>query len=192
VVRSQSLPKSPPLSYDTSCCFHGGSLFLLLLYNHLRNTLSAKRLAALELLALEAGKRIKDGRKQQEDGCHNQAGSHGPNADPLYSAHDEVDGSAHVVRAELPNEFVKLWRRRTDAKEERYLNKDNDEGAHQANNTECNDKVGVEDVGNAQRKAQEYTQNSGPLTVDTEIPRLELLCERHDYCRVEVCVISSV
>lgn len=130
MVRSQSLPRSPPSSCDASCCFCRDSL--LLLYDHLRNTLTTKRLAALELLALEASKRIEDGRKQQEDGCHNQAGSHGPDADPLNSAHHKVDGSAHIVGAEFSDEFVKLWRRRADAEEEWYLNKDDDEGAHPA------------------------------------------------------------
>jgi hypothetical protein len=32
----------------------------------------------------------------------------------------------------------------------------------QANNAKCNDEVGVEDVRNSEREAQEYTQYSGP------------------------------
>ena len=38
------------------------------LYNHLGNSLSTKRLAALELLTLETSKRIEDGCEQKEDG----------------------------------------------------------------------------------------------------------------------------
>ena len=67
------------------------------LYDHLRNTLSSKCLTALELLTLEASKRVEDGGKQQENRRDNQARGVGPDADPLHSAHDEVDGGAHVV-----------------------------------------------------------------------------------------------
>jgi hypothetical protein len=90
----------------------------------------------------------------------------------LYNAHDTIDGSAHIVGAEFADEFVKFRRGWADAKKERYLNKYNDEGAHpatlvrslgpvrtqgvgtvQAYDAERNNKVGVEDVGDAQRKA---------------------------------------
>jgi hypothetical protein len=142
--------------------------------DHLCNALSTKRLAALELLALETSKRIEDCSKHQEDGCDNQACGHGPDADPLYGAHHKVDGSAHVVGAKLADEFVEFRRGWADAEEKRYFNEYDDEGAYpttlvrletpcdrseevvQAYDAECDDKVGVEDVGDAQRKAQEY------------------------------------
>lgn len=102
------------------------------LYNHLRNALAAERLAALELLALEAGERVEHRGQQQEDGRHNQARRHGPDADPLYGAHDKVDGGAHVVGAEFADKLIELGRRGTDAEEERYLDEDDDKRTHPA------------------------------------------------------------
>ena len=78
------------------------------LYDHLGDSLSSQRLAALELLALEAGKRIKDGCDQQEDGRNDQACSPGRNTGPLYGAHCRIDGSAHVVGAEFTDEGIEL------------------------------------------------------------------------------------
>jgi hypothetical protein len=95
----------------------------------LRNTLPAECLAALELLALKARQRIEDGCDQQEYGCNDQAGRLGPDANPLYGAHHEVYGGAHVVGAEFANEGVEFGRGWADAEEERYLDEDYDEGA---------------------------------------------------------------
>lgn len=99
------------------------------LYDHLSHALSSKCLAALEFLALEPSKRIENRSKQQEDGCYNQTGSLRPDADPLYSTHDKVNGSAHVVGAEFANERVEFGRGRADAEEQGYLNEDDDERA---------------------------------------------------------------
>lgn len=96
------------------------------LYDHLRNTLSTQRLAALESLALEAGQRIENRRNQQEDGANNQARCLGPDADPLHGAHDKVYGGAHVVGAELADEGIELGGGRTDAEEERYFDENDD------------------------------------------------------------------
>lgn len=144
------------------------------LYDHLCHTLATEGLAALELLALDACERIEYRGEQEEDGGNDQASSLWPDADPLYGAHDEVYGGAHVVGAELADEGVELGRRRADAEEERYLDEDDDEGAHsvaalatfcwrkqrldnvQADNAECDDKVGVEDVCDSEREAEEY------------------------------------
>jgi hypothetical protein len=100
----------------------------LLLYDHLRNTLSTKRLTALELLTLEPSERIEDGRDHQKDGRDNQARSHGPDADPLYDAHHGVDGGAHVVGAEFTDEGVELRGGRADAEEQRDLNEYDEKG----------------------------------------------------------------
>jgi hypothetical protein len=84
------------------------SVAALLLYDHLRNTLSTKRLAALELLPLDTRERVEDRSDHQEDGRDNQTRSLGPDADPLYNAHHSVDGSAHVVGTEFTDEGVEL------------------------------------------------------------------------------------
>jgi hypothetical protein len=96
----------------------------------LSDTLPTQRLASLERLALESSQGIEDGSNQQEDSCDNQAGRLGPDADPLYGAHDEVDGGAHVVGAEFPDKGVELGRGRADAEEERDFDEDDDEGAY--------------------------------------------------------------
>ena len=104
----------------------------ILLYDHLRDTLSAERLAALERLALETSKRVEDGRKQQKECRDDQASHHGQQTEPLHNAHDQVDGSTHVVCLESANEAVEFGRRGTDAEEERYLDEYNDKGEYSA------------------------------------------------------------
>lgn len=94
----------------------------------MRNTLPTKCFAALELLALEARQCIEDGCDQQEDSRNDQASGLRPDADPLYDAHYEVYGGAHVVGAEFADEGVKFGRGWADAEEERYLDEDDNEG----------------------------------------------------------------
>jgi hypothetical protein len=96
------------------------------LYDHLRDTLSAQCLAPLERLPLDTSECVEGCRSQQDDGGGYQAGCLRPDADPLYDAHDEVDGGAHVVRAESTNESVEFWGSGTDAEEEWNLDEDDD------------------------------------------------------------------
>lgn len=97
----------------------------IVLYDHLRDTLSTERLAALERLPLDASKRVENSRNQQEDSGNHQASHQRPEADPLYDAHDEVDGCAHVVCLEFAYEGVEFSGCRADAEEERYLDEYN-------------------------------------------------------------------
>lgn len=83
--------------------------------DHLRDSLSTKRLAALERLALETSERIEDRGNQQENGRDNQASCHGPDADPLNGTHDKIYGGAHVVGAEFADEGIEFSRGRADA-----------------------------------------------------------------------------
>jgi hypothetical protein len=101
--------------------------------DHLRNTLSTQCLAALECLALEASQGVEDRSDHEEHSGHDQASGLGPDADPLYSAHYEVYGGAHVVGAEFTDKRVELGRRGADAEEERYLDEDDNEGTHSVN-----------------------------------------------------------
>jgi hypothetical protein len=56
-----------------------------------------------------------------------------PDADPLYGAHYEVYGGAHVVGAEFADERVEFGRRWADAEEERYFDEDDDKGTYSLN-----------------------------------------------------------
>jgi hypothetical protein len=93
----------------------------------LSNTLSTESLAALECLALEPGESVEDRGDEQEDGRDNQARGHGPDADPLYSAQNEVDSSAHVIRLKLADEGIELRGRWADTQEKRDLDENDDE-----------------------------------------------------------------
>lgn len=91
------------------------------------NTLSTESLAALKCLALETGESVEDRGDEQEDGCDNQACGHGPDADPLYSAQNEVDSSAHVVCLELADEGIELRGRWADTEKQRDFDENDDE-----------------------------------------------------------------
>jgi hypothetical protein len=101
--------------------------------DHLRNTLSTECLATLECLALEASQCVEDRSDHKEHSGHDQACGLGPDADPLYGAHYEVYGGAHIIGAEFTDKRVELGRRGADAEEERYLDEDNDEGTNSVN-----------------------------------------------------------
>lgn len=101
--------------------------------------------------------------------------------EPLDDGHHQVYSGAHVVCCESSHEGVKFRRGRADAHEERNLDEDDEERAHKAQSTEEDHYADVEKIREAYCKAEEYADNSGPLSVDTEIPRREFLCERHDY-----------
>jgi hypothetical protein len=92
----------------------------------LRNTLPAKRLAALECLSPDTSERVEDGREEQEQRRCDQTSRPGYNAQPLHNAHDQVDGGAHVIGLESADESIEFRGGRADAEEERYLNEQDD------------------------------------------------------------------
>lgn len=49
----------------------------------------------------------------------------------------------------------------------------------QAKSPEENHDANMEEMGDAKGKAEEYAYHSGPLSVNTEIPRREFLCDSH-------------
>jgi len=102
----------------------------LSLYNHLGYACTPKRLAPLELLVLEPCKCVEDTRNQQKHSGCDQARCIAYEAGPLYDAHDEVDGGAHVVGMEFADEVIKRCRGRADAEEERDLEEDDEERGH--------------------------------------------------------------
>jgi hypothetical protein len=84
-------------------------LLLLSAHNlddHLRNALTAQRLATLELLALQTCQRVENSRDHQHDCRSDEAGGFGDDAEPLYQAHYSVYRSAHVVGAEPADEGI--------------------------------------------------------------------------------------
>lgn len=159
-----------------------------LLHDHLRNTLATKRLTSGEFLLLEPSQRVESGRNEQHDSGSDQARRVADQREPLDHAHSRVDSGAHVVCFEAADEAVEGFRGRADAQEERDFDEDEDEsgdaveqrermvsglalpkGPHsmdsgdvQANDTPQDDDVKVEDVGYAEREAEDYAEHAGP------------------------------
>lgn len=103
----------------------------------------------------------------------------GDKTKPLDDAHDEIDGGAHVICFEAADERVKGARGGTYPHQERYLDKQEDEGAYQADDAEDDEQVEVEDVGDSESKAQNYANHTSPLSIDTEVARPKLFSNRH-------------
>jgi hypothetical protein len=82
--------------------------YSLLLNNHLRNTLSAQRLTRSKLLLLQPSQRIERSSDKQHHRRRNQACRVADEREPLYDAHDAVDGGAHVVCLEASDEAVEV------------------------------------------------------------------------------------
>lgn len=78
--------------------------------NHLRNTRSSKRLARRETLSLQSSQRIECRRNEQEDGRGDQTADINNKTEPLYDAHDQIDGGAHIVGLESADELIELGR----------------------------------------------------------------------------------
>lgn len=98
--------------------------------NHLRNTLASQCLAANEPLPLETSDGVAYSSDQQEHGSSKQARAvTRDQTQPLYHAHYEVDGGAHVICGKAAYELIELFGGRTYAKEERYFDEQEDEGA---------------------------------------------------------------
>ena len=122
-------PPGPPphTTHPSHLFFH---LFPIhILYDHLCHTMSAQRLAPLERLSLHTGQRIEHGRNKQHHRRRNQTRNINRDADPLYNAHDKVDGRAHVVGLEFADEVIEDGGSWANAQEERDLDEDYDEGA---------------------------------------------------------------
>lgn len=105
----------------------------LSLYDHLRNALSAQRLAANKGLALDAGKKVGHSSQSKEHSSGNQArGGAISQAQPLDQGHDGVGTSAHVVGLDFPDVGIERAGGRADSEQQRYLDKQDDEGRHSA------------------------------------------------------------
>lgn len=72
----------------------------------------------------------------------------------------------------LLHEVVKLLRRRTDAEEDRNFDEYQKDAEHQTDNGE--DYSLGENVCYAECDAQDHRENTHPLSINTEVPRLEL------------------
>lgn len=91
--------------------------------------MSAERLAADEALPSDTRKRVEHCSNKQKDCGGDQTCCIGDQAKPLDDAHDEVYGSAHVVRLEAADEAIKCGRGRADAEEQGDFDEDEDECA---------------------------------------------------------------
>lgn len=90
----------------------------LSLYDHLRNTLAAQRLAANKGLALDAGKKVGDSSQAKEHSSRDQArGGAVGQAQPLDNAHDSVGTSAHVVGLDFPDVGIERAGGRADSEQ---------------------------------------------------------------------------
>jgi hypothetical protein len=91
--------------------------------------MTPQRLAPLERLSLHTRQRIEHGGNEQHHRRGNEIRDINRDADPLYDAHDQVDGRTHVICLESADEAVECGRRWADAEEEGDLNEDYDQGA---------------------------------------------------------------
>lgn len=145
--------------------------------------MAAQSLTRRELLLLQASKRIEcRGNQQHDSGC-DQTCRVADEREPLDYAHCGVDGGAHVVGFEAADEGVEFLGGRADAQEEGDFDEDEDEagdavrdrsaemlrvgtmkpgGCSQAQDAPEDDDVEVEDVGNAEGKAEDYAKHAGP------------------------------
>lgn len=157
----------------------------LSLYDHLRNALSAQRLAANKGLALDAGKKVGHSSQSKEHSSGNQArGGAISQAQPLDQGHDGVGTSAHVVGLDFPDVGIERAGGRADSEQQRYLDKQDDEGRHYGNDAhdavpDTQSESRSDDVGQSQRKAEDHGQDAQPLAVDTEVSCGELILETH-------------
>lgn len=159
------------------------------LNNHLRDTLAAQSLTRRKLLLFQTSKRIEcRGNQQHNSGC-DQTCRVADERKPLDYAHCGVDGGAHVVGFEAADEGVEFLGGRADAQEEGDFDEDEDEAGDavwgrsagllrlgsirlgdcsQAQDAPEDDDVKVEDVGNAEGKAEDYAKHAGPGEVVSE------------------------
>ena len=100
--------------------------------NHLRQTLSAQRLATDKVLALQASQGIEEGGDQKHDRRGNQARRAGDKADPLDRTHSEVHSGAHPIRGEASDEVIEFVGRRANAKQEGNFNENKDHAGNPA------------------------------------------------------------
>ena len=77
----------------------------------------------------QTGQCIKCSCNQEHHCSRNQTATTACNyqAQPLYQAHDTIDGGSHVIGREAPDEGIELGGGRTDSQEEGDLDEDEDE-----------------------------------------------------------------
>ena len=118
------------LSFRACNLLHQLKILQLSLHNHLRNTLSAKRLTRSKFLLLQPSQRVERRSDQQHDCRSNQARRVANQGQPLDHAHDSIDAGAHVVCFEAADKAVEDFGGRTDAQEEGDFNEDEDEAGN--------------------------------------------------------------
>jgi hypothetical protein len=97
------------------------------LNDHLRNTLTTEGLAADKLLALQTGQRVEDSSDGEHNGGGDQTRGTGDETSPLDTTHDGIHSGAHPVGCEAADEGIELGGCRANAKQEGYLNEEDDE-----------------------------------------------------------------
>lgn len=95
--------------------------------NHLCNSLPTKRLASHKTLPFHSRQSIEHSSEGQHYRCSNQTRRVLNYAKPLDEAHDKVNAGTHVVRSEAAHEGIEFRGRRTDTKEQRNLDEDDDD-----------------------------------------------------------------
>ncbi|KAB8338737.1 hypothetical protein FH972_021682 [Carpinus fangiana] len=123
MTRSLSLAESHP----TRTTAHVPTLISRRSDDHLRHSLTPKRLAANEALSPDTCERVEERRNEQNNCRGEQAGrTSGDQCQPLHNAHNQVDGGAHVVGLKAADEGVELGRSRADAQQQRDLDEEDD------------------------------------------------------------------
>lgn len=100
-----------------------------LLDDHLCHSLATKCFTANKSLALYTSQCVESRSEREHYSSSNQTRRFVDDTKPLNYAHSEIDASAHIVRCESAHKSIKLRRGRADAKEERNLDEDDEEGA---------------------------------------------------------------
>lgn len=75
-------------------------------YNHLRNPLSAKRLAPHKGLPLDSCKRVEEGRDDEDHGARDKTRGPTDDANELHGAHDGVSRRAGIVGRDLADRGI--------------------------------------------------------------------------------------
>jgi len=143
-MQNQSTQTIPPLiaakarSFAATIFSPSVSIFLLPsglsrhashLHNHLRDSSTAERFTAHELILPQSSNGVEATGEEQDHRGSDERGRMYGDADELDDGHDAVDGGAHVICAELADEVVELARGRADAEEERHFDEEDYEGA---------------------------------------------------------------
>jgi len=98
------------------------------LNNHLRNTLSTKRLTTNETLTFNTSQRVERSRNRQKHSRSNQTRCAKNQAQPLNEPHDAIKPGSHVIRREAFHEGIEFGGGRADSEQKRNFDKDDEEG----------------------------------------------------------------